>query len=67
MTDVDMSLLQRWLGERFAEVGQRLLALERAVNEFAKVQATSGEVDAVVARLTTVEQRLSQLELHNPH
>jgi hypothetical protein len=31
MTDVDMSLLQRWLAERFAEVGQRLLALEGAV------------------------------------
>lgn len=67
MTEADLTLLQRWLGERFAEVGERLLALEAAVNDLAKVQATSGEVDAVMARLTTVERRLTQLELHNPH
>ena len=59
MTDIDISQLQRWLAEQFTGVNRRLFALEAAINDLAKIQATSGEVDAVAARLTSIEERLT--------
>ena len=63
MTEADVSLLQQWMERHFLDISHRLLMLETAVNDIAKTQATSGEINAMHVRLTTIEQRLSQLEL----